>query len=106
MNPIERLNNLESRIRKLESPDNSRPRRGGRGGLPRLDDKAKSIVVEAFAMLGDGPHQRKDWLDAISMLDEKGIVPDLRAHSETLRALLAEQLGLYVKWSTTAIKKS
>jgi len=121
MNPLDRIAALEQALRELTEPapkvsdglalvarpkrkrKSRRPARAPR--TPRLDDAAKHIVLCAWDLLGDGQHLRKDWFEAIELIDEDGLVPDLRGHSETLRALLAERAGLVIKWSARPIQR-
>lgn len=121
MNPIAKIRELDERVRKLEQqlaaqsveqPKSKTTRTRVTKRLPSLDDEAKAIVVLAWEGLmeqrgcepyGDNHRDgqnvtRKEWLEAIVALDTDNIVPDLISHIDTLRAVLAERMGLKVVW--------
>jgi len=121
MNPIAKIRELDERVRKLEQqlagqsveqPKSKTTRARVTKRLPSLDAEAKAIVVMAWEGLmeqrgcvpyGDNHRYgqnvpRKDWLEAIISLDTDNIVPDLISHIDTLRAVLAEEMGLKVVW--------
>lgn len=122
MNLVKRMLELEGRVADLEARSASQPNLPGIGEASpdsapeapkakrshptRFTPDAKALIMAAWDSLAaerdveDQPVTISEWREAVIALDTDNDVPNLVAHGESLRALLAERTGLKVMWSS------
>lgn len=122
MNPIEKIKDLERRVAALEKAaagnkpgkpkdnKNGAPAKQGHHLVKPLSDESRDLALFAWATLVEGrdcakrPVTQLEWLAAIDELDTDKRFPSAGTHmGETLRALLAEEAGLFIRYSTNPL---
>jgi hypothetical protein len=123
-NPMARISALEAQItrltesvdRLLTAPTPVVAKRDQRATHRRqqlampLSDRNRELALFAWACLvGDaevapGTYNQKDWCEVITKLDADGFFPSHCRHlGATLRATLAESIGMKIRWAATPL---
>lgn len=114
-NPIERINDLEDRVSALEKAAPASCKRNRRESAVQslvrpLDEHCRQLALIAWATIKEGRDSKvtlTEWLNAIYELDgEDRRFPRDSTIGATMRALLAEEAGLNIKWSSKPIRSA
>lgn len=115
MNPLQRIEELEKRVAALEGQSRGDKPQDSSADKPvkrdysypsPLTEEAKQLVLFVWECLDKSePVTIKQWAQEVANVDTDGVVPNIKNEGNTLRALLAEQAGLKVVWSKTAINR-